>query len=610
MDSFVQALRDGFIVLGENWQLVLVVLSLVVLGQSLMDRLLGSIFGDHLLREAYFLLGSAGWLVPACLLSIVWFALRATIFPQLHGGIFIFLLAVLAVVLVFRLRTHIDKPRTIPWKSTLLFAVVFLCISIPLRLAFISDLAMPLYFDSTRHYAIIQGMLDGSGTPAAAFPSIIDYYHVGFHLVAALIASSLEISIAQTILVLGQMIIAVAPLSVFFLIQHITGSKSAAIFAVLLAGFGWSMPAYALNWGKYPAVTSLALIPFVLSMLYLAVQSGNELPKQKQRILYTVLACATAACGILHSRALVAITIAGIAWILAGWWLKRSRQSRGILSCALLTGIVLVGLLIDRQDVFDPLFNPYLRQGRYVTATIFLLSAFAFQLYPRWTFASLAAIFFLLCALFVPTLDLIPRLADRTLLDRPFVEMLLYLPLSLLGGFGISGLGHHLRHASTYVSAARISDVRYLSVLPIVLLIGNAVLHYDLHPSDCCSIIDRDDMQAMEWIRSYIPADARILIAADELTVAPSSKVKASAPTDAGAWITSLTGRATVPLSYDTNLDKDPKFESLCSMEIDYIYVGGVGLSFYAPRIRSNPEWYTSVFSRSRVEIYQVIGCR
>lgn len=611
MESFVQALQDGFVVLRESRQLVLVILSLVALGQFVMVRVLKLVFGDGLEQETYFWLGMAGWLVPACLLSIVWFVLRVSLFPQFHGGIFILLLAMLAVVLFFRAETRIDEPATTLSSTTMVFVLAFLCISIPLRLAFVFDLVMPLYFDSTRHYAIIENILNASGTTAAIFPLLTtDYYHVGFHVLTAFIASGWNVGVSQTMLVLGQMIIIVAPLSLFPFVQHATRSKGAGIFALLLAGFGWSMPAYALNWGKYPAVTSLALIPFVLSMLYLALQKRDELPKQKKWILYALLVCAIMVCGVLHSRSLVAIAIIVLAWTIAGWWLKLPLPIRAALSAVLLLGILLVGLFIEREDVFEPLFNPYLRQGSYVTATILFLLIFAFKTYPRWTFASLAAIFFLLCALFVPTLNLIPRLADRTLLDRPFVEMLLYLPLSSLGGFGIAGLAQSIKHASAQVGVSRSLRAEYLSVLPIILLIGNAVLQNDFRPSGCCSIIGRDDMKAMEWIRSNLPDEARILIAADELTIAPSSKWEAYAPADAGAWITPLTGRTTVPILYDTNLDKDQKFKSLCNMEIDYIYIGGVGLSFYAPRLRSNPERYTPVLSLSRVEIYQVIGCR
>lgn len=603
MNSFIDVLRDGLIVLGGNWQLLLAILSLIFVSQFVIDRVMKSIFGDQLAGEEYFSLGMAGWLLPALLLSRLWYVLRISIVPHLNGGMFILLLGMVAVILFFRIQRQ-DLQRS---KTILFWLFAFVCISIPLRLAFISGLVLPLYFDSTRHYAIIQDMLGNIDLAAATSPGLTtDYYHVGFHLLAAFMTSILDVNISQTMLVLGQMILAVAPLSVFFFIKHETRSNSAGIFAVLLAGFGWSMPAYALNWGKYPAVTSLALIPFVLSVAYLATQSRNELPKKKKWVLYTMLACAIAISGILHSRSLVVIAIALVVWIIAGQWQNLPKQPRIILFCALPLWILFVGVYIYRQEVLEPLFKPYISQRIFVTVMILFLSFFAQKVYPTWTFANLLAIFLLLGALFIPTLDLLPRLANLTLLDRPFVEMVLYLPLSFLGGLGMAGLAQTLNHARTGVALRG----EYISIVFITFLIGNAILQYDFYASDCCTIIGRDDMKAMDWIRNNIPADARILISAEELTVLPSGALQGYAPADAGGWITPLTGRVTVPILYDTNLEKDQKFDAVCEMGIDYIYIGGIGRSFHAPRIRSNPDWYASVLSISRVEIYQVIGCR
>ena len=603
MNSFIDALRNGFIVLGENWQLLLVILSLIFVGQFVIDRVMRSIFGDRLAGEEYFSLGMAGWLLPTLLLSMLWYGLRISIVPHLNGGMFILLLGIVAVILFFRIQKQ-DVQRS---KTILFWLLAFVCISIPLRLAFISGLVLPLYFDSTRHYAIIHDMLGNIDLAAAMSPGLTtDYYHVGFHLLAAFMTSILDVNISQTMLVLGQIILAVAPLSVFFLIRHATRSNSAGIFAVLLAGFGWSMPAYALNWGKYPAVASLGLIPFVLSVAYLAAQRRNELTKQKQWTLYTMLASAIATCGILHSRSLVVIAIAVLAWIIAGWWQNLPKQPRIILFCALLLGILFGGFYIYRQEVLEPLFRPYISQRIFVTVMILFLSFFAHKAYPTWTFANLIAIFLLLGGLFVPTMDLLPRLADLTLLDRPFVEMVLFLPLSFLGGLGMAGLAQTLKHARTDV----VLRGEYISIMFITFLIGNTILQYDFYPSDCCIIIGRDDTTAMNWIRNNIPADARILISAEELTVLPTGALQGYAPADAGGWITPLTGRVTVPILYDTNLDKDQKFDAICEMGIDYIYIGGIGRSFHAPRIRSNPHWYAAVLSLSRVEVYQVIGCR
>jgi hypothetical protein len=113
----------------------------------------------------------------------------------------------------------------------------------------------------------------------------------------------------------------------------------------------------------------------------------------------------------------------------------------------------------------------------------------------------------------------------------------------------------------------------------------------------------------MDWMSKNLPSDVRILISANELIVQASGTLQGYAPADAGAWITPLTGQTTIAWRYDTNLGKEKKFKSLCKLGIDYIYIGSTGLSFHAPRLRAHPEWYRALFTRSRTEIYQVIGC-
>ncbi len=608
MNSFIEALEDGSVLVQDHWQLVLVIAALILVSYLAIHVLIRSIFGDQLTKEEYFSLGMAGWLLPACLLSVIGYVLHIFVRPQLNAGILIVLFAVLVVMLFFRWGVWIGERA----RGIIICLLAILCISIPLRLAFISTLVLPLYFDSTRHYAIVNDIMSSLGpaaSPAGLALLRTDYYHIGFHLLASMLTATLDLDVAQVILVLGQMIVAVMPLSTFFLIRHETGSNSAALVAVLLAGFGWSMPAYALNWGKYPAVTSLALLPFVLSAAYLAVRSRNELTNQQKWTLYTMLALAIAMCGFLHSRSLVVIALAALAWTLAGWWQGLPERPRLLVFCALLLGILFGGAFIYNQETLQTLFNPYISQRTYVTGLVLFLSIFAQRIYPKFTIAILAAIFLLLCALFVPTPELIPRFANRTLLDRPFVEMILYLPLSLLGGLGFAGLAQTLKQVGMHETVSSAWRVELIGIVFIVFLTGTVVVSYEYRPSDCCIIAGRDDMKAMNWIRTNVEADARILISADELMVTSSDLPQGYAPADAGAWITSLTGRATVPMLYSTNLSKDKKYESLCRMEIDYIYIGGVGLSFHAPRLREHPEWYQPVFSRSRVELYQVIGC-
>jgi hypothetical protein len=487
-----------------------------------------------------------------------------------------------------------------------------LCISIPLRLAFLSNLLLPQYFDSVRHYALIQSLL--THTQPSALTSIqgvgTGYYHLGFHFLAAFSASIARADITRTMLVLGQLILAAAPSSLFFLIKHETQSSRAGIFAVLLAAIGWTMPAYAINWGKYPAIASLALIPFVLSIAYLLARSRDTLTREKQRALTVIFAAGVLISVFFHSRALVVIGIAILAWLVARAWQDLPRLPRALVFCTLLLGIIIEIIFIQRQEVLEPLFNPYGVKGLLVTLIVLFLAIFAQKVYPHLAFTNILGIFLLLCSLFIPTLNLIPRLADLTLLDRIFAEMIPYLPLSFLGGLGLAGLEQTLTDEPIRWDKFPVLRKEYAASVFIVLVLGTALWRYDFYPSDCCTIVGPDDLSAMDWMKQNLPPQARVLISAQELIVQSSGSLQGYAAADAGGWIAPLTGRVTLPLRYDTNLGRKKKFKSLCKMGIDYIYIGSVGLSFHAPRLRAHPDWYRPSFSRSRAEVYQVIGCR
>src|SRR5690606_32123855 len=114
--------------------------------------------------------------------------------------------------------------------------------------------AIPQYFDSAQHYLITRTLLNTSGP---LLPPSTGNYHIGFHLLLAFVTSTLRAQIIDTLLILGQIILAIIPLSIFFLVKGETRSNAAGIFAVMLAMLGWYMPAYAVNWGKYPALASL-----------------------------------------------------------------------------------------------------------------------------------------------------------------------------------------------------------------------------------------------------------------------------------------------------------------------------------------------------------------
>ena len=604
----MEILLNGFSVVRDHWRLIFGILLIMLMGQILVWSALKTIFGDRLTADEYYSLGLAGWILPVSLGSMLWFLWGTIQGSQFSALIVLALISIFTIVLFFRSRIGIlQDSRTILLGLFLLSGV-----SIFLRLVFVSKAIIPLYFDSAQHYMIIKnlvGSLGPSSTRPFTWPTA-SYYHVGFHLLTAFIISAMHEGITNTMLILGQMILAVTSISVFFIIKHVTNSNSAGIFAVLLPAFGWNMPAYAVNWGKYPALTSLAPIMFVFSIAYLSLQNWDSLSSQKYWSLNAILASGILISGFIHTRSLVIFAIAILAWVTGKWWRNLARLPQFLFVYLVIIGITLEVIVIRSQDVLKPLFDPYYSHQIFlVTFLILFLFVFAYQAYPQLAFTSILVIFLLFTSLFIPVPEVVPGYGNLTLLDRPFVEMILYLPLSLIGGLGLAGLQKTLQDTPAKVGAFHFWWGKYVSILCMGLVLINAFTHYRLYPSACCEIVSQDDLVAIDWMDKNLPLDARILISANELRVLASGSFEGYVSEDAGVWITPLISRATIPLPYSSDFGQQSILDSLCRMKANYIYVGEIGTTFDNSQIQRHPDWYKSLLSMPKAKVYQVIGC-
>jgi hypothetical protein len=483
-----------------------------------------------------------------------------------------------------------------------LIAVLFIL----LRLVFVSKAILPMYFDSAQHYLFTKVILTSLEQHNVA-GSFFAFYHLGFHFLAALITFITRGQINNTMLILGQVILAVMPFSTFFIIRHWTRSSTAGIFAVVLAAFGWYMPAHVMDWGKYPALAGIALLPFVLSIAYLSVQNRTTLSARKYRNLNAILLAGILITGFLHSRTLVVFGIVLLSWIITLLWqkLKKSLQLSilGISILALFAEIA----FIQVKGILGPLFDPYALKGLLITGVILLLSIFAFLINPRLVFFCIVSVFLLLSSIFVPLGSLIPGIANATLLDRPFVEVILYLPLSVLGGFGLAGLEQKLQGRKIASQSIPFEWSTLISILFIALIAVNAFFKYNLYPSDCCYLASQDDLTAIEWMDKNLPQDARILISSTDLNVLPTSGYQGSAGGDAGIWITPLINRPTTLMPFNTDFSQQQTLDKICQSQVGYVYVGKTGAAFNDSGM--NPDAYQLLFSLPKAKVYNVTGC-
>jgi hypothetical protein len=591
-------IQEAFAVLTDQWRIVFGILSFIALGQGLASTALRSLYRDRLTSVDCFSLGLAGWIFPSSLISLLWLLLGFTFSASL---IWIILLAGILILIAVLFRLKLDTGPDRDSAKIVFFLLAFVLVSVLLRLVFVSRAILPSYFDSAQHYSIVKGLVGQGGVWSLASTT---YYHPGFHILTAFLATILNADIARVMLILGQVVLGVMPVSLFFLVKQMTGSNGSGILAVVLSAFGWYMPSHAANWGKYPALMSLAALPFVLSLAYLFVQNRAELPPQKRWIHFAMLGLTILILTLLHSRSLIILAVIFLSWVITAWQGRLSLPIRTLMFVAVLITLVLEARFIQKQAVLTPLLDPYLNKGIWITAAVFVLSIFALKEYSQVVFACLLSVSLLFAGIFVPIQ--IPGYGALTLLDRPLVEMILYLPLALLGGLGLAGLEKSL----STLSSRKLLRTEYIHAASLGLIVIHAFSTYNFYPSECCVLVGNDDLAVLHWMRDHLPGDAQIGISVTELNVLPSETFEAYNGADAGIWITPLMDRATIPLVYSSDFGQQSVREVLCQSGVTHLYVGELGQSFDRARLQEDPEWYKVLLSKEQAGVYEVIGCR
>jgi hypothetical protein len=537
-------------VLSQNWELILAVLALVFWGTVLIFAVLKKTTKQSFTDMELMTLALGGWPAPALLISLFMLLFRIFIPDEILFIVVITFVIVSAGVAIRAVWRHVSV-------DLILIPIIFF-IFIFIRLGFIADVILPSYFDSAEHYRIIQFFLDRHLWPTTS------YYHVGYHVIAAALVSITRAGIGQVMLVFGQIVLAAIPFPIYFFIQRVTGLRAAAFFGVVLAAFGWFMPAHAINWGKYPALLSLLLIQFALGMAVI-----------KNRWMLALFFLVSI---LVHTRAIILFAMIGVTWNLSG----RILNKRIMLFALAGAMLGMAALLINRDQAIAPTLEPY---RIWVTLLVGLLAVSVSRSYPRLILFSTLAMLGILAMSFVPVSIL------YTLLDRPLVEMILFLPLAFLGGLG----------------AARLP--KFAVMLLAVFIIFHALTTYNFSPSDCCQLANRDDAAALDWMDRRLPADALIAIASADLNIDAYSAPMQGTGTDAGIWVAPLTGRAVFSLPYVTDFITQDTHDILCQNHVTHIYIGARLQSFSSDTLKENPEWYQTVFQLPNARIAQVQGC-
>jgi hypothetical protein len=571
----ITALADGLSMLSGYMAAVGVfVVAAWGVGLFALDALLGKRLPAGKKPLAGLCIGGACLALPTFLL-----ALMETVAPgslRVGGTL---LLALAAGRLVLETRTFVEAGRGNTWRAVAPAAATF--VLLVLRLGFLKGLLMPPYTDSVIHYQIVRGMLQPelAGQIQLGLQGLTErYYHLGLHSLAAWLCAVTGIGPEAALPLLGQLFLVLAPLSLGFLTLTLTESAAAATWAGVMTGLAWQMPAFAANWGKYPAIGALSVLPAVVASMVLLFRT--RLPRDAAARALPLLAAVM----LLHTRV---ILVAGLALLCV--WLARKLTPSSAFSVGRAFRFSLL-FVVSLAPLYVVLGEFY--AGILPTVIMVVLLPFAFLAYPAIAIGSFPFSFSLWVIALLPTMagGVLPAL-----LNQQFVEMAVFMPLALLGGAGLGGLVARCSHPASRYAIGITATLVALAFVPGA--------RPGLRPDVCCNFVHTGDLQALEWIKESTPANSLVL------TSAFSEKGQVFG-TDAGIWVQALTGRATNRLTFDTDWRNPAEIMRVCgggARDI-YLYAGGTPYAFDQGVLREQA-WARVVFSGGKTILFQVEDC-
>jgi len=339
------------------------------------------------------------------------------------------------------------------------------------------------------------------------------------------------------------------------------------------------MPAFSINWGQYPALAAISLLPILLILPFVYRPKAGGL----KQIGFIMLLFAGAA--LIHTRIAVCIALA-IASYAVAWKLNFPEEVEP--AQALRLSILFAVSLTPLYRTFQEFYNVPL-----TGALLFFLLPFSFQKNPKLT----SSIFFYMTGLWIlnlPIGKIIPN--AHPLLDRQFIEMTMFLPLAFLGGTGVSGL----------IDKIQINKVLTwgMFLLFSALIAFGSQNSLNLFPDPCCNYATKDDLRAIEWIKTTSSSK-------NTLVLIPSFREQGKTyGTDAGIWVEPLTNSAVNKLPFSTDWVSAEIFHEVCANEDSetYIYAGSRPYSFSKSQLEKQV-WLESVFHSNNIAIFKVDRC-
>jgi len=508
-----------------------------------------------------------------------------------------------------------------------------------IRLLAVRGLEAPMWGDGFQHTVITQLLLDHGGlfTRWAPYAPISSFtYHFGFHSAAAALAWLTGWSASQAVLWGGQILNALATLSLYPLAVRLAdGSRWAGAVAVLLPALLWPMPMFYVNWGRYPQLAGQAILPIAVLLTWDLL----ERPAVRKREILLV-AGVIAGLALTHYRVLAFYLAFGAAWLMVRLWtLPPSMRGFALARGAAAGGMALLLLAPWLFRIGQGGLPAFLAQALQGGGSPPLPGREAWTFYlPVWGWVLAVGaliggairrpcLWALLLAwwgiAFLGSCPQLLGLPGGWVISAFAFGISLYLPAALLIG---SALGMWME--------GRWQGRRgWILVGGIMALgLGGAWARLREVQPQTYALLTRSDREAMEWIQAYLPEGTRFLI-----NGFLAYEGQDAVGSDGGWWLPLLARRAALipPLPYAIERTEDPTLPvrlrawigALAARDLQvvreliqhgwcYVYLGqrrgrvnAPGPELWDPEFWEAKGVLREIYRHDRVRIFRLSGC-
>jgi hypothetical protein len=394
------------------------------------------------------------------------------------------------------------------------------------------------------------------------------------------------------------------------------------------------MPAYYVSWGRYTHLAGLLILPAAPALVRTLFDQESTSPR---RVLFLAV-IAVSGLILVHYRVAAFLALLLIAMVLSRFPIHLQRLKSMTRQSIKVAGALGGGALLLTFPWLLPTLNrhifPALSPAQAVPNELFgdfswgILTT-GFGLHSLWL-AGLGLLlslvlrrrFVIALILWTASLFLLANLGalglpGSWLVNNTSVQISLFLPISLSGGYFLSTLLHI---SPPFLPHPLIKGVRTVFIAGVLVFgfLGMRHLVTIINPSTI--LVREGDLAAMQWIRDHVPPDETVLINSFNWGYG------VYAGSDGGFWISPLTGRQTMPPPVLYGLENPERVRAITSLsrqavesgssppelwelmqanDLKYVFIGVRGGAFSANALFESP-LFRLVYSDNGVSIFQI----